>query len=544
MKFSSLKVGTRLFLGFGLVIALLLILQVLGYFSFTKLGDTVRWNNHTHEVIAEVDAIQASLINIETGQRGFALTGKENSLEPFHAGLEDFQEHLDKGMELTRDNAAQQERFKKLASAKEQWLRNAVQPVINMRRDVENGRGNIWTVIETEHAGAGKRGMDAMRALLTEIRETEEKLLEIRGEDMRNQEQATLLTAISGGALALVIGLILAYFITRSIMRSLGGEPAYAAEIADAIASGNLRVDVKVAPNDTHSLIYSMREMRDSLQNIVSQVRTASDSIISGTSQIASGNIELSARTEQQASSLEETSASMEELTSTVRQNAENAGQANRLAESATQVAEKGGEIVSQVVSTMGSIAESSKKIADIIGVMDGITFQTNILALNASVEAARAGQHGRGFAVVASEVRNLAQRSADASQEIKALIADSSEKIGAGEKLVNEAGSTMGEVVESVKRVNDIIGEIFTASGEQLQGIEQVNLAITQIDQVTQQNAALAIEASAAADSMREQSSDLANVVSVFKLAQEQQHSRQPQSEKSLSLQYAATAG
>jgi len=303
----------------------------------------------------------------------------------------------------------------------------------------------------------------------------------------------------------------------------LGGEPAYAAEVADAIASGDLQVDVKVGPNDTSSLMYSMRAMRDSLRGIVSEVRTASGSIISGTSQIASGNIELSARTEQQAASLEETSASMEQLTATVRQNAENAEQANRLADSASAVAGKGGNIVSEVVQTMGSIAESSKKIADIISVMDGITFQTNILALNASVEAARAGQHGRGFAVVASEVRNLAQRSADASQEIKALIENSSERIQAGETLVNQAGNTMGEVVESVKRVNDIIHEIFSASGEQLQGIEQVNQAITQIDQVTQQNAALAVEASSAADSMREQCSDLAKVVSVFKLSQQE---------------------
>ena len=534
MNLSSLKVRSRLFLGFGIVIAMLLALQLSGYISFTKLRETVSWNNHTHEVIAEVAALQTSLINIETGQRGFALTGKEDSLEPYHFGLKEFDVHLNKGMELTRDNPAQQARFTQLASTKQQWLQTSVLPTLELRRAVEDGRANIWKVIEIEQAGAGKQAMDAMRDVLEEIRDTELALLESRGEEMRSQEQATILTAVLGGAAALTVGLILAYLISRNIMRSLGGEPAYAAEIADAIASGNLAVDIKVAANDNQSLVYSMRGMRDSLRNIVTEVRTASDSIISGTSQIASGNIELSSRTEQQASSLEETSASMEELTATVRQNADNAREATSLAQSASTVAAEGGEIVSQVVQTMGSIAESSKKISDIIGVMDGITFQTNILALNASVEAARAGQHGRGFAVVASEVRNLAQRSADASQEIKALIADSSERINTGEKLVGQAGNTMGAVVDSVKRVNDIISEIFSASDEQLQGIEQVNLAIAQIDQVTQQNAALAVEASSAAESMREQSSDLAKVVSVFKLAQQQN------ADASLSIAYA----
>ena len=533
MNLSSLKVSTRLFLGFGVVIAMLLALQLAGYISFSKLRETVGWNNHTHEVIAEVAAIQASLINIETGQRGFSLTGKDDSLEPFHFGLKEFDVHLSKATELTRDNPAQQARLSQLANTKQQWLEKSVLPIIDLRRAVDEGRTNIWQVVEVEQAGAGKQAMDAMRETLNEIRNAELELLQIRGEEMRNQEQSTVLTAVLGGIIALLVGLVLAYLIARSIMRSLGGEPAYAAQIADAIASGDLTVDVNVSPHDRHSLVHSMREMRNSLRNIVDEVRTASDSIISGTSQIASGNIELSARTEQQASSLEETSASMEQLTATVRQNADSAEQATRLAESASTVAAEGGEIVSQVVQTMESIAESSKKISDIIGVMDGITFQTNILALNASVEAARAGQHGRGFAVVASEVRNLAQRSADASQEIKALIADSSERIGAGEKLVSQAGETMGAVVESVRRVNDIISEIFSASGEQLQGIEQVNVAITQIDQVTQQNAALAIEASSAAESMRDQSSELATVVGRFKLSQQKDGS-------SLSLEYA----
>jgi methyl-accepting chemotaxis protein len=234
---------------------------------------------------------------------------------------------------------------------------------------------------------------------------------------------------------------------------------------------------------------------------------------------VASGNADLSQRTEEQASSLEETASSMEELTSTVKQNAENAKQANQLAASASEVAVKGGAVVSEVVGTMSSINESSKKIVDIISVIDGIAFQTNILALNAAVEAARAGEQGRGFAVVASEVRNLAQRSAAAAKEIKGLIGDSVDKVGAGTKLVDEAGKTMQEIVSSVKRVTDIMSEITAASQEQSSGIEQVNQAITQMDEVTQQNAALVEEAAAAAEAMQEQAQNLAHAVSVFRL-------------------------
>jgi methyl-accepting chemotaxis protein len=263
----------------------------------------------------------------------------------------------------------------------------------------------------------------------------------------------------------------------------------------------------------------------DKLTAIVGQIKESTESINTASREIASGNTDLSSRTEEQAASLEETASSMEELTSTVKQNAENAKQANQLAAGASDVAVKGGEVVGQVVTTMSSINESSKKIVDIIAVIDGIAFQTNILALNAAVEAARAGEQGRGFAVVATEVRNLAQRSAAAAKEIKELISDSVEKVGAGTNLVDEAGRTMDEIVSSVKRVTDIMGEITAASQEQSAGIEQVNQAITQMDEVTQQNAALVEQAAAAAESMEEQAGHLANAVAIFKLAQQVAH-------------------
>jgi methyl-accepting chemotaxis protein len=267
--------------------------------------------------------------------------------------------------------------------------------------------------------------------------------------------------------------------------------------------------------------MFAMKTMRDNLNRIVEEVRTGTDTIATASGEIASGNMDLSSRTEQQASSLEETASSMEELTGTVKQNADNALQANQLALSASEVALMGGEVVAQVVDTMGSINDSAKKIVDIIGVIDGIAFQTNILALNAAVEAARAGEQGRGFAVVATEVRNLAQRSAAAAKEIKTLIGDSVDKVNTGSKLVNQAGSTMDEIVGSVKRVSDIISEIAAASREQSAGIEQVNQAITQMDQVTQQNAALVEEAAAAAGSLEEQAASLVDAVKVFKTAE-----------------------
>jgi methyl-accepting chemotaxis protein len=327
----------------------------------------------------------------------------------------------------------------------------------------------------------------------------------------------TLLIAIF--AAVLVAGLFIAVSITRGILGSLGGEPEYAVAIVSKIAAGDLTVQVDTKPDDKSSLLFAMRGMRHNLADLVGRVRTGTDTIATASGEIAAGNMDLSSRTEQQASSLEETASSMEELTSTVKQNADNARQANSLALSASEVAVKGGQVVSQVVDTMASINDSSKKIVDIIGVIDGIAFQTNILALNAAVEAARAGEQGRGFAVVAAEVRNLAQRSAGAAKEIKSLIGDSVQKVDAGAKLVDQAGSTMEEIVESVKRVTDIMGEITAASQEQSAGIEQVNQAISQMDQVTQQNAALVEEAAAAAGSLQDQSSKLAEVVSVFRL-------------------------
>jgi methyl-accepting chemotaxis protein len=329
--------------------------------------------------------------------------------------------------------------------------------------------------------------------------------------------------AIWLGVAALMLAALLLGFgllITRSIVRQLGGEPAYANAITHRMSEGDLAVDIHLKAGDNSSLLHGIKTMRDNVARIVNDVRQGSESVASASTQIAQGNNDLSARTESQASALEETAASMEELGSTVRQNADNARQANQLAQSASTVAVKGGEVVAQVVDTMKGINDSSKKIADIISVIDGIAFQTNILALNAAVEAARAGEQGRGFAVVASEVRNLAGRSAEAAKEIKTLITDSVGRVEQGTALVDQAGTTMAEVVGSIRRVTDIMGEISAASSEQSQGVAQVGEAVTQMDQATQQNAALVEEMAAAAGSLKSQAQELVQAVSVFRLA------------------------
>jgi len=337
------------------------------------------------------------------------------------------------------------------------------------------------------------------------------------GQQAESDVNGLLTTLVVSLLAALAVAVGMATWIIRSITRPLDD----AVELARAVAAGDLTRPVRVTSKDEVGvLMQALSDMQAGLVKVVSQVRTGSESVSSASVQIAQGNQDLSSRTESQASALEETAASMEELSSTVRQNADNALQANQLARSASQVAEQGGKVVSQVVQTMKGIETSSRKIADIISVIDGIAFQTNILALNAAVEAARAGEQGRGFAVVAGEVRNLAQRSAGAAKEIKDLITESVERVTSGTALVDQAGSTMTEVVDSVRRVTDIMAEISAASKEQSDGVGQIGEAVTQMDQATQQNAALVEEMAAAASSLRTQATELVQAVAVFRLA------------------------
>jgi methyl-accepting chemotaxis protein len=327
---------------------------------------------------------------------------------------------------------------------------------------------------------------------------------------------------IGSNIFCICLAVVLAWLVTRSIVSQLGAEPSEAASLAQGVAEGDLTTRITLKPGDTHSMMAQLKVMQDSLVNVVASVRQGSESVATASAEIAQGNHDLSARTEQQASALEETAASMEELSSTVKQNADSARQANQLAMNASTVAVRGGEVVNQVVETMKGINDSSRKISDIISVIDGIAFQTNILALNAAVEAARAGEQGRGFAVVASEVRSLAGRSAEAAKEIKSLISASVERVEHGTALVDQAGITMTEVVTSIRRVTDIMGEISAASAEQSAGVSQVGEAVVQMDQATQQNAALVEQMAAAASSLKSQAQDLVGTVAVFKLGQQ----------------------
>ncbi|MYM85436.1 methyl-accepting chemotaxis protein [Duganella sp. FT50W] len=381
--------------------------------------------------------------------------------------------------------------------------------------------------LEKDDTAAASAALNDMKQHYSAHRAAINKLVE-RATKRNADDEADAKTKIaSSSAIMLVIllgsvGLTAAvlYALARSLIVQLGGEPRDAAKIARSIASGDLGVTIHTAPRDEESLLAAMKAMQGGLIDIVGQIRGGTGTIASASVQIASGNQDLSARTEAQAAALEQTTSSVKALADAVQHNAGNARQAQQLALSASDVAVRGGAVVSKVVDTMGAINSSSKKIVDIIAVIDGIAFQTNILALNAAVEAARAGEQGRGFAVVATEVRNLAQRSSAAAKEIKTLIDNSVQTVDAGAQLVNQAGVTMAEVVDSVRRVTDIISDISAASEEQTSGIAQISEAIRQLDDVTQQNAALVEEAAAAALSMQDQAQHLEQSVSIFKLS------------------------
>lgn len=516
MKMTDMKIRTKLYFGFGAIVAILVVLVAVAYASSARLAQANILNIRSYEALEQTHGIFESLANIQTAERGYVLTALDTLLEPMLTGKKTFVSRMDKAKLLTADNSQQQMRLQKLLEEEQKWLKVAIEPALKMRRGVNAGNIQMESLVQFEQGGRGERSMNEMRAILAEIGAAETALLAKRSEDVAALQSLTNTILIGGGMIAAALAAMIAIFLIRNIVTPM----VQAVEIAKTVAAGNLTSDIRVNSKDeTGQLLQALKEMNDSLVTIVSQVRIGADAIATASSQLASGNLDLSSRTEQQASSLGKTASSMEELTGTVKQNADNARQANQLAASASEVAVKGGAAVMQVVDTMASINASSKKIVDIIGVIDGIAFQTNILALNAAVEAARAGEQGRGFAVVAAEVRNLAQRSAVAAKEIKTLIADSAQQVSIGGQLVSQAGATMDEIVTSVKRVTDIIGEITSASQEQITGIELINQAITEMDRVTQQNASLVEEAAAAADSMQDQARNQAQLMSVFTL-------------------------
>jgi methyl-accepting chemotaxis protein len=509
----NLKIGTRMFLGFAVVLGLSILSAVVGIIELNAVANAAQemlnepirkerlasdWSKNTNLSVTRTSAIIKS--SDPALVQFFA-----RSTEETNRSTADYLKQL----EPLLTSAAEKEAYARAAN-----VRAAYQSSRNeaLRLKAEGRVEESSAVLEKTYLPAAEVYQGAIKELL-KLQRTRLDGLKVRIDNLRDSSRNLVMLL---AALSVVLSAICAWWLTLSIVRPVKD----AVDVAQRVAAGDLSADPRVRSRDEiGQLQAALKHMNGQLLRIVRDIRGGSDAIATASSQIAAGNQDLSARTEQQAGSLEETASSMEELTSTVTQNADNARQATVLAQTASSVAGRGGEVVAEVVRTMVSIDASSKKIADIIGTIDGIAFQTNILALNAAVEAARAGEQGRGFAVVAGEVRNLAHRSAAAAKEVKDLIGDSVAKVESGTKLVNQAGVTMDEIVGSVQRVTDIIGEIASATDEQRAGIGQINQAIAQMDQVTQQNASLVEEAAAASEAMQQQAQELARVVGVFRI-------------------------
>ena len=510
---NKFSIGQRLALGFGVVIFLLLLLAGLSYVRISSLNQEVgKMVDARYPKTVVANGIKADVSEATRSMLNVLIMTDPSQIAKELANIEARNAMATKALaELTKSTT----------DAKGQEILKAIGAVRD--RFIPGQATFVGLINEDKKDDAMVKFMFSLRPQQNKYFEQLDKFVAYQneemvkaGQDASAQTKRTQVLIMVLAAVAALLSLMVAFLSTRSITTPL----KEAVVVAQRVANGDLTSDIHVTSSDeTGQMMEALRYMNASLIKIVAEVRMGTDSIAEASSEIASGNMDLSSRTEQQANSLGQTSTSMRELTDTVQQNADNARQANQLAAKASEVAVRGGSVVSHVIDTMGSITASSKKIVDIIGVIDGIAFQTNILALNAAVEAARAGEQGRGFAVVAAEVRNLAQRSAGAAKEIKALIGDSVDKVREGSTLVEQAGVTMEEVVASVRRVTDIMGEITSASQEQSVGIAHVNTTILEMDETTQQNAALVEEAAAAAASMQDQAANLARVVSVFKL-------------------------
>ncbi len=514
MNISNIKIGTRLLAGFSIILGLMGIMIVVGLLQLANVGNTA-------QVMTEQELVKERLTN------EWVSNGKQNGIRTFAAlkstdaaMLAMYQEQIKETSSANKDIVRQLDvmlehpRAKALfeASKQKQQAYQQVRDQLFALRDQGVEPAVLDARIKQDFIPSRAEYFDSMNA----IAEFERQLINEAGDQIQKVRSNSSIILLILGAIAIVAGIIMALSLSSSITKPL----SQAVDMAKAVANGDLTSHVKPSATDEiGELLAALELMNQNLSHIVGDVRHGAETIATASQEIATGNLDLSSRTEEQASSLEETASAMEQLTSTVKQNADNAHQANQFAVSASAVASTGSRVIDDVIGTMSDINDASKRIADIIAVIDGIAFQTNILALNAAVEAARAGEQGRGFAVVATEVRTLAQRAASAAKEIKGLITDSVSKVQQGSDQVQKAGNTMREIRDSVERVKDMVSDIAAASHEQSTGIEQVNQAIMQMDEVTQQNAALVEEAAAASQSLQDQAQGLKQAVSVFRL-------------------------
>jgi methyl-accepting chemotaxis protein len=513
MNAANIRISSRLAIGFGIVIVSLIAITFLSDTQVRRLNGSINQIvNDRYPKTVLANSIQIQVNKIALDLRDIILSGDPEKVKMLVADATAANQKMNTefSQALSIARTEQDKRFVNDAiAARDNYLpaRDAL-----MKLAVDGKADEAKSYLQTQFMPVQIKYFIALDAMF----DYQGGLMTAAGEAAGHDSQSARLIIALLASVTVIFSAIVAMLVSRGITIPLNE----AVGVAQRVADGDLTTTINIkSTNEIGELMTALKLMNGNLFDIVSQVRSGTDTIAHASGEIASGNMDLSSRTEQQAGSLEETASSMEQLTATVKQNADNARQANQLAVSASEVALEGGSVVGQVVDTMGSINASSRKIVDIISVIDGIAFQTNILALNAAVEAARAGEQGRGFAVVASEVRSLAQRSASAAKEIKLLIDDSVEKVDTGSKLVEQAGITMNAVVDSVRRVTDIVAEISSASAEQSQGIDEIGRAITHIDETTQQNAALVEQAAAAAQSLQDQAARLMQVVSVFKL-------------------------
>jgi methyl-accepting chemotaxis protein len=512
---SSLSINARLIAAFSSVVAILIALITVATMSQSKQSEAQRMNVHTYKVVEHVNLLEDAIVNMRSGMRAFLLTGLDESLQPMNAGREAYEKHLGELRELIK-NAQVREHLDVLDQQQQEWIKQTVEPAIEFRREVITGSATMADVVALERQDPGKKYMEQIQTAMEEIHRIEQALLDERAKAAADASAFASAVLMGGGALAVVLSIILAVVIARSIVTPL----RQVLRATEDLRAGDGDLTYQLPPMDAEfgDISRSLNGFIGKLHEIMTATKSISSSMSDGSLEIARGNDDLNHRTQEQAAALEETASSMEEMTATVKQNADNARQANQLSANARTHADKGGAVVQRAVKAMEEINASSRKIADIIGVIDEIAFQTNLLALNAAVEAARAGEQGRGFAVVASEVRSLAQRSASAAKEIKELIVDSVDKVRAGSALVDESGNTLAEIKDAVNKVSDIVAEIAAASEEQAQGIDQVNNAVAQMDTMTQQNAALVEEATAASKQLEQQGQSLVAQVSQFR--------------------------